>query len=133
MYNPDTIHKLQYSTRTNNYKVFKEYSQLMNSTSQKMCTLRGLLDLKLAQQTIPIGDVEPVETIMTRFATGAMSFGSIGRETHETLAIESAARVIPVKAARTRFATFGMRTETRVPAQSNRWRRVVSGLPANIW
>ncbi len=45
MYNPETIHKLQYSTRTNNYKIFKEYSELMNSTSQQLCTLRGLMDL----------------------------------------------------------------------------------------
>ena len=87
MYNPETIHKLQYSTRTNNYKIFKEYSALMDSTSQKLCTLRGLLDLKFADQPIPIDEVEPVESIMKRFATGAMSFGSISKEAHETLAI----------------------------------------------
>src|SRR6187455_1517540 len=87
MYNPETVHKLQYSTRTNNYRIFKEYSALMDSTSQKMCTLRGLLDLKFADQPIPIDEVEPVETIMTRFATGAMSYGSISKEAHETLAI----------------------------------------------
>jgi glutamate synthase (ferredoxin) len=87
MYNPDSIHKLQYSTRTNNYKLFKEYSELVNSNSQRLCTLRGLLDLKLSDQPIPLDEVESVESIMKRFATGAMSFGSISKEAHETLAI----------------------------------------------
>src|SRR5688572_11039339 len=87
MYNPETIHRLQYSTRTNNYKVFKEYTALMDSTSQKFCTLRGLLEPKLADQPVPLDEVEPIESIMKRFATGAMSFGSIGKEAHETLAI----------------------------------------------
>ena len=87
MYNPETVHKLQYSTRMNNYRIFKEYTALMDSTSQKMCTLRGLLDLKFADQPIPLDEVEPVESIMTRFATGAMSYGSISKEAHETLAI----------------------------------------------
>ncbi|HLQ79407.1 MAG TPA: glutamate synthase large subunit [Terriglobia bacterium] len=87
MYNPETVHKLQYSTRMNNYRIFKEYSALMDSTSQKMCTLRGLLDLKFPGEAIPIDEVEPVETIMKRFATGAMSYGSISKEAHETLAI----------------------------------------------
>ena len=87
MYNPDSIHKLQYSTRTNNYRIFKEYSELINSASAKLCTLRGMMDFKYAETPIPLEEVEPVEAIMTRFATGAMSFGSISREAHETLAI----------------------------------------------
>jgi glutamate synthase (ferredoxin) len=87
MYNPETVHKLQYSTRTNNYKIFKEYSALMDSTNQKLCTLRGLLDLKVDEQAIPLDEVEPAEEIMKRFATGAMSYGSISKEAHETLAI----------------------------------------------
>jgi glutamate synthase (ferredoxin) len=87
MYNPETIHKLQYATRLNDYKVFKEYSALMDSTSQKMCTLRGLLEFKFAERPVPLGEVEPAESIVKRFATGAMSFGSISREAHETLAI----------------------------------------------
>jgi glutamate synthase (NADPH/NADH) large chain len=87
MYNPETIHKLQYSTRTNNYRIFKDYSALMDSTSQQLCTLRGLLEFKYADQPIPLEEVEPVESIMKRFATGAMSFGSISKEAHETLAI----------------------------------------------
>src|SRR5215831_8175982 len=87
MYNPESIHKLQYSTRTNNYKIFKEYSELINSTSQKLCTLRGMMDLSFAETAIPLDEVEQVESIMKRFATGAMSFGSISKEAHETLAI----------------------------------------------
>jgi glutamate synthase (ferredoxin) len=87
MYNPESIHKLQYSTRSNNYKVFKEYSELINSNSARLCTLRGLMDLKFSDSPIPLDQVEPVESIMKRFATGAMSFGSISREAHETLAI----------------------------------------------
>jgi glutamate synthase (ferredoxin) len=87
MYNPESIHKLQYSTRTNNYKIFKEYSQLIDTTSARLCTLRGLMDLKFNEQPIPLEEVEPVESIMKRFATGAMSFGSISKEAHETLAI----------------------------------------------
>src|SRR5262249_49471943 len=86
-YNPESIHKLQYSTRTNNFKVFKEYSEQMNSASARLCTLRALMDLKLEETAIPIEEVEPAESIMKRFATGAMSFGSISREAHETLAI----------------------------------------------
>src|SRR5215467_7561766 len=87
LYNPETIHKLQYATRSNNYRVFKEYSAAVNATSQKLCTLRGLFDLKFSDQPIPLEEVEAVESIMRRFATGAMSFGSISKEAHETLAI----------------------------------------------
>ncbi|HEY2379873.1 MAG TPA: glutamate synthase large subunit [Terriglobia bacterium] len=87
MYNPESIHKLQYSTRSNNYKIFKEYSQIINTHSQKLCTLRGLMDLKFAATPVPLDAVEAVESIMKRFATGAMSFGSISKEAHETVAI----------------------------------------------
>ena len=87
MYNPDTVHKLQYSTRTNNYELFKKFSAAANETEQKLCTLRGLLDFKFAAEPLPLDEVEPVEAIVTRFATGAMSFGSISAEAHETLAI----------------------------------------------
>ena len=87
MYNPETVHKLQYSTRANNYRIFKEYSALMDSTSQTLCTLRGLLEFKYADQPVPMDEIEPVESIMKRFATGAMSYGSISKEAHETLAI----------------------------------------------
>jgi glutamate synthase (ferredoxin) len=86
LFNPQTIHKLQHATRSGNYKIFKEYSALINEQSRHWCTLRGLLDFKKAKP-VPIEDVEPVETIMKRFKTGAMSYGSISKEAHETLAI----------------------------------------------
>ena len=87
LFNPGTVHRLQLSTRTNNYKVFKEYSELVNNQSRSLCTLRGLFDLKFAPQPIPIEEVESVESIVKRFKTGAMSYGSISQEAHEALAI----------------------------------------------
>jgi glutamate synthase (ferredoxin) len=87
LFNPETVHKLQYACRTGNYQVFKQYSSMVNNQSKKWCTLRGLFKLKFADQPIPIEDVEPVESIMKRFKSGAMSYGSISKEAHETLAI----------------------------------------------
>ncbi len=87
LFNPETVHKLQLSTRTNNYKIFKEYSQAVNEQSKHYCTLRGLLEFKFAAKPIPIEEVEPVEVIVKRFKSGAMSYGSISKEAHESLAI----------------------------------------------
>ncbi len=87
LFNPDTIFKLQHSTRTGNYQEFKEYSRLVDDQSEHLCTLRGLFELKPDREPIPIEQVEPVESLFKRFATGAMSFGSISAEAHETLAI----------------------------------------------
>ncbi|HEY7311221.1 MAG TPA: glutamate synthase large subunit [Gemmataceae bacterium] len=87
LFNPETVHKLQYAVRKNDYKVFKEYSELVNNQAKRLCTLRGLFELKFADQPLPIEEVEPVESIMTRFKSGAMSYGSISKEAHETLAI----------------------------------------------
>jgi glutamate synthase (NADPH/NADH) large chain len=87
LFNPETVHKLQYAVRSGNYKVFKEYSELINNQSKRLCTLRGLFELKFAEKPIPLEEVEPVESIMKRFKTGAMSYGSISKEAHETLAI----------------------------------------------
>jgi len=87
MYNPATVHKLQIACRKNDYNVYKEYAELVNNQSQQLATLRGLLDLKLAPEPIPLEEVEPVESICKRFKTGAMSYGAIGQETHEALAI----------------------------------------------
>ncbi len=87
LFNPETIHKLQLSTRTKNFKVFKEYSEAVNNQSEHYATLRGLLDFKFAEKPIPIEEVESVETIVKRFKTGAMSYGSISKEAHESLAI----------------------------------------------
>ncbi|MBM3875850.1 MAG: glutamate synthase large subunit [Verrucomicrobia bacterium] len=86
LFNPQTVHKLQKAVRNNDYKTFKEYSALVNSQMRDLYTLRGLLEFKPAT-AIPIGLVEPVESIMRRFKSGAMSYGSISGEAHETLAI----------------------------------------------
>jgi len=85
--NPETIHRLQRSTRTGDYPLFKEYSAAVNLQTRKLCMLRGLLGLKFAPHVIPIEEVEPAEAILKRFKTGAMSYGSISQEAHETLAI----------------------------------------------
>jgi glutamate synthase (ferredoxin) len=87
LFNPETVHKLQYACRTGNYDVFKQYSKLVDDQSKRLCTLRGLFDLKLAREPIPLDEVEPVEAIVKRFKSGAMSYGSISKEAHETLAI----------------------------------------------
>jgi glutamate synthase (ferredoxin) len=86
LFSPQTIHTLQQSVRTANYNLFKQYSTLVNDQNQKHFTLRGLLDFK-QRQSIPIEEVEPIEAIMKRFKTGAMSYGSISQEAHESLAI----------------------------------------------
>ncbi len=86
LFNPETIHRLQKAVRTGSYDVFKQYSQLVNDQASHLCTLRGLLEFK-AGDSVPVEEVEPVEKIMRRFKTGAMSYGSISREAHETLAI----------------------------------------------
>ena len=86
LFTPESIHKLQKAVRTGSFKVFQEYAALVNDQSVNACTLRGLLEFK-ASTAIPIAEVEPVESIVKRFKTGAMSYGSISKEAHETLAI----------------------------------------------
>src|SRR6266850_627831 len=85
--NPDMIARLQASTRSGSYAAFKEYSRIVDDQSHHRATLRGLFTLKPAGPAVPLDDVESVESILTRFATGAMSYGSISQEAHETLAI----------------------------------------------
>ena len=87
LFNPQTVHLLQHSTRTNNYEVYKNYAKLVNNQSDTMYTIRGLLDFDHHRPSVPLEEVEPIEAIMKRFATGAMSFGSISHEAHSTLAI----------------------------------------------
>ena len=87
LFNPQTIHKLQISCRLGSYKIFKEYADLVNNQAANLCTLRGLLDFKKAEKPLPIDEVESVDEIVKRFKTGAMSYGSISQEAHETLAI----------------------------------------------
>ena len=87
LFNPQTIHLLQYSTRMNEYNTFKKYSKLVNDQSEKAATLRSMFEFKRNRPSISIDEVEPAENIYKRFATGAMSFGSISHEAHSTLAI----------------------------------------------
>jgi glutamate synthase (ferredoxin) len=87
LFSPETIHKLQYACRSNSYKAFKEYSELVNNQSSRLCTLRGLMEFKPERVPIPIEEVEPVADIVKRFKTGAMSYGSISKEAHEALAV----------------------------------------------
>ncbi|MGI8961837.1 MAG: glutamate synthase large subunit [Bryobacteraceae bacterium] len=85
--NPLTVSKLQHSVRQRSYATFQEYTTLVDEQSKQLCTLRGLMELKTVSQPLRIDEVEPTSEIVKRFATGAMSFGSISAEAHETLAI----------------------------------------------
>ena len=87
MWTPDTVAKLQHATRANSRETYKEYAKLINDQSERLMTLRGLFELKTNATPIPLDEVEPAKEIVKRFATGAMSFGSISREAHTTLAI----------------------------------------------
>ncbi|MDD2699890.1 MAG: glutamate synthase large subunit [Sideroxydans sp.] len=84
---PESIAKLQHSTRSNNYTTYKEYAKLINDQTQRQMTLRGLFEIKSAGKPVPLDEVESAKEIVKRFATGAMSLGSISTEAHTTLAI----------------------------------------------
>ncbi|HKT74771.1 MAG TPA: glutamate synthase large subunit [Steroidobacteraceae bacterium] len=86
LFNPESIHRLQKAVRTNNYPVYKSYAKLIDDQSKQLATLRGLLDFQQAEP-VPLEEVESVDSIVKRFKTGAMSYGSISQEAHETLAI----------------------------------------------
>jgi glutamate synthase (ferredoxin) len=87
LFNPESIHRLQKAVRTGNYSVYKSYAQIINDQAKNHCTLRGLLDLKSNGDAVPLAEVESVDSLVKRFKTGAMSYGSISQEAHETLAI----------------------------------------------
>ena len=88
LFNPESVFKLQHSTRAKRYDVYREYTRLVDDQSTKLATLRGLFTLKEGvRPPVPIEEVEPVSEIVKRFATGAMSYGSISKEAHENLAI----------------------------------------------
>jgi glutamate synthase (NADPH/NADH) large chain len=91
LFNPKTVFKLQHATRAKRFDIFREYSRLVDEQSEQLATLRGLLRLRTGDASVrppvPLEEVEPVEAIVRRFATGAMSYGSISAEAHETLAI----------------------------------------------
>jgi glutamate synthase (ferredoxin) len=87
LFNPETVFRLQHATRTAQMEVFRQYTKMVDDQSQRLCTLRGLFEFKPGREPVPLEEVEPWENIVKRFATGAMSFGSISAEAHETLAI----------------------------------------------
>jgi glutamate synthase (NADPH/NADH) large chain len=87
LFNPETVFRLQHASRTKRYDIFKEYTSLVDDQARKLATLRGLFELRSDRPSIPIDEVEPVAEIVKRFSTGAMSYGSISKEAHETLAI----------------------------------------------
>jgi glutamate synthase (NADPH/NADH) large chain len=88
LFNPETVFKLQHSTRAKRYDVFKEYTKLVDDQARHLATLRGLFAFRVDQrQPVPIDEVEPVSAIVKRFSTGAMSYGSISAEAHETMAV----------------------------------------------
>jgi glutamate synthase (NADPH/NADH) large chain len=88
LFNPDTVFRLQHATRTKRYSIFKEYTSLVDDQASQLATLRGLFRFREgARPPVPLEEVEPVSSIVRRFATGAMSYGSISKEAHETLAI----------------------------------------------
>ncbi|OEV30010.1 glutamate synthase [Streptomyces nanshensis] len=87
LFDPDTVFRLQHSTRARRYDIFKQYTQRVDEQSERLMTLRGLFQLKDERPSVPIEEVEPVSEIVKRFSTGAMSYGSISQEAHETLAI----------------------------------------------
>ncbi|WP_422929785.1 glutamate synthase large subunit [Singulisphaera sp. PoT] len=88
LFNPETVFRLQHATKSGRYEIFKKYTNLIDEQNERLCTLRGLFTFKFDDcKSIPIEEVESIESIVKRFATGAMSYGSISGESHETLAI----------------------------------------------
>ena len=88
LFNPETVFRLQHATRSGKYEIFKSYTQRVDEQSRRLCTLRGLMDFRFDPgAAVPLEEVEPVESIVRRFCTGAMSYGSISQEAHQTLAI----------------------------------------------
>ncbi len=88
LFNPETVYRLQHATRSGRYDIFKSYTERVDEQSRRLCTLRGLMEFKFGERTpVPIEEVEPAESIVRRFCTGAMSYGSISMEAHQTLAI----------------------------------------------
>ncbi|MFD7069444.1 glutamate synthase large subunit [Streptomyces sp. NPDC059913] len=87
LFDPETVFRLQHATRTRRYDIFKKYTDRVNEQSERLMTLRGLFGFTQDRTPVPVDEVEPVSEIVKRFSTGAMSYGSISREAHETLAI----------------------------------------------
>jgi len=135
LFTPESIHKLQKAVRTGSFKVFQEYAALVNDQSVNACTLRGLLEFK-ASTAIPIAEVEPVESIVKRFKTGAMSYGSISKEAHETLAIAMnriGGKSNTGEGGEDPAATSWSPTGTPRTPRSSRWPPAASASRASTW
>lgn len=87
LFDPETVFALQHATRTKRFDIFRKYTGRVNEQTQRLMTIRGLLEFAPTRPAVPLDEVEPISSIVTRFNTGAMSYGSISQETHETLAI----------------------------------------------
>ncbi|MCE0487592.1 glutamate synthase large subunit [Ornithinimicrobium sediminis] len=87
LFNPETVFRLQHATRTKRYDIFRQYTDLVDQQSEQLMTLRGLFRTRPDREPVPLEEVEPVSAVVARFSTGAMSYGSISQEAHETLAI----------------------------------------------
>lgn len=118
LFNPSTITKLRHAVRSSSYETYQEFSNLVNDQSRRLCTLRGLMKLRKAPHALPLDQVEPASEIVKRFATGAMSFGSISKEAHETLAI-AMNRI----GAKSNTGEGGEDEERFTPDQNGDWRR----------
>ncbi len=115
---PQTISKMQHAVENNSYETFEEFAAQINDQNKNMATIRGLLDFRWADQPIPIEEVEPAKEIVKRFATGAMSFGSISKEAHETLAI-----AMNRLGARSNTGEGGEDENRFLPDENGDWRR----------
>ncbi|EOM74276.1 glutamate synthase large subunit [Rhodococcus rhodnii] len=119
LFNPETVFKLQHATRTGQYKVFKEYTRLVDDQSKRLAVLRGLFEFKDGvREPISIDEVEPASEIVKRFSTGAMSYGSISSEAHETLAI-----ALNRLGARSNSGEGGEDPNRFTPDENGDWRR----------
>ncbi|WP_066902042.1 glutamate synthase large subunit [Mycolicibacterium houstonense] len=119
LFNPDTVFKLQHSTRTGQYSIFKEYTALVDDQSERMASLRGLLKFRDGvRPPVPLDEVEPAAEIVKRFSTGAMSYGSISAEAHETLAI-----AMNRLGARSNSGEGGESVDRFDPEENGDWRR----------
>ncbi len=118
MYNPKSIYLLQKACREGNYKLFKEFAAMMNDTNEQLCTIRGLLDIRTVDKPINIDEVESVDSIVKRFKTGAMSYGSISKEAHECMAI-----AMNRLGGKSNSGEGGEEAERFVPDENGDWRR----------
>jgi glutamate synthase (NADPH/NADH) large chain len=129
LFNPQTVFRLQHSTRQGRYDVFKQYTAAVDRQAHQLMTLRGLFRFRTGQRPpVPIEEVEPVAEIVKRFGTGAISYGSISQEMHETLAIAMnrlGGSPTPARAARTPTRYTPDANGDSVARRSSRWRRAV--------